>query len=59
VQESTMGGSETLKRTKSCLAGEAIADFVARELAIIEGIDRGLADMRAGRVLPHQQPSVA
>jgi predicted transcriptional regulator len=54
-----MGGSETLKRTKSCLAGAAIADFVARELAIIEGIDRGLADMRAGRVLPHQQPSVA
>jgi hypothetical protein len=31
VQEGTMGGSETLKRTKSCLAGEAIADFVARE----------------------------
>jgi predicted transcriptional regulator len=42
VQESTLGGSETLKRTKSCLS-EAIADSVARELAIIEGIDRGLA----------------
>jgi hypothetical protein len=31
-----------------------IADFVARELAISEGIDRRLANMRAGRVLPHQ-----
>jgi predicted transcriptional regulator len=53
-RKSTLGCSETLRRTKSCLAGEAIADSVARNLAIIEGIDRGLADMRAGRVLPHQ-----
>lgn len=41
------------RRTKSYLAGEAIADFVARELAIIEGIQGGLEDMRAGRVVPH------
>ena len=41
------------RRTKSYLAGEAIADFVARELAAVEGIKRGLEDMHAGRVVPH------
>lgn len=40
-------------RAKSLLAGEAIADFVERELAIVDGINRGLADMAAGRVVPH------
>ncbi len=43
------------KRTKSCLAGEAIADFVERELAIVEGIERGLDDMQAGRVTSHKE----
>lgn len=43
------------KRTKSYLAGEAIESFVERELEIVEGIKRGLADMRAGRVVPHDQ----
>jgi predicted transcriptional regulator len=42
------------KRTSSYLAGEAIADFVDRELAIVEGIERGLEDMRADRVTPHK-----
>ena len=42
------------KRTKSYLAGEAIADFVDRELAIVEGIKQGLEDMHAGRVVPHK-----
>jgi predicted transcriptional regulator len=42
------------KRTSSYLAGEAIADFVDRELAIVEGIERGLADMKAERVTPHK-----
>jgi predicted transcriptional regulator len=41
------------RRSKSFLAGEAIADYVERELAIIEGITRGLADMEAGRVTSH------
>ena len=41
------------KRTKSFLASEAIEAFVARELEIVEGIKRGLADMKAGRVIPH------
>jgi predicted transcriptional regulator len=42
------------KRTKSYLAGEAISDFVDREPAIVEGIERGLEDMHAGRVVPHK-----
>ena len=42
------------KRTKSYLAGEAIADFVERELGVVEGIKRGLEDMHAGRVVPHK-----
>ncbi len=42
------------KRTKSYLAGEAIADFVDRELAIVEGTKQGLEDMHAGRVVPHK-----
>ena len=32
---------------------EAIADDVARASEIIDGIERGLDDMRAGRVTPH------
>jgi len=43
------------RRSKSFLAGEAIAGYVERELAIIEGIKRGLADMEAGRVTPHAE----
>lgn len=43
------------RRTKSFLAGEAIADYVERELAIISAIDRGLADDEAGRVVPHDE----
>ena len=42
-------------RSKSDLAGAAIADYVDRELEIIEGIKRGLADMKAGRVTPHDE----
>ena len=42
------------KRTKSRLAGEAIADFVERELALVEGVKRGIEDMRAGRVVPQE-----
>lgn len=41
------------RRTKSFLAGEAIADYVERELAIVAGIQRGLDDVKAGRTVPH------
>jgi predicted transcriptional regulator len=41
------------RRTKSFLAGEAIADYVERELKIVEAIQRGLEDVKAGRTVPH------
>lgn len=47
--------SQHTRRTKSFLAGEAITDYVERELAIVAGIHRGLADMEAGRVTPHDE----
>jgi predicted transcriptional regulator len=47
--------AERTGRTRSCLAGEAIAGYVAHELAIIEGIHEGLEDVRSGRVTPHDQ----
>ncbi len=37
------------------LAAEAVESYVNRELRIIEGIQRGLADMEAGRVTPHKE----
>ncbi len=43
------------RRTKSFLAGEAIADYVERELAIVAGIERGMADVAAGRVTPRDE----
>jgi predicted transcriptional regulator len=47
--------AEKTKRTSSYLAREAIADYVDRELRILEGVQRGLDDMRAGRVVPHSE----
>lgn len=41
------------RRTSSFLANEAITAYVEHELAIVEGIERGLADMQAGRVTSH------
>lgn len=43
------------QRSKSFLAGEAVAAYVERELEIIEGIKRGMADAEAGRVIRHEQ----
>jgi predicted transcriptional regulator len=43
------------RRTKSYLAGEAVSAYVDRELAIIDGVQRGMADVRAGRVVSHDQ----
>ena len=41
------------QRSKSFLASQAIARFVATEAEIIEGIKAGLADMETGRVVSH------
>jgi len=43
------------RRSKSFLAGEAVAAYVDRELEIIQGIKTGLADMEAGRLVPHDE----
>jgi predicted transcriptional regulator len=43
------------RRSKSFLAAEALAGYVERELEIIEGVQRGLADIESGRVVSHAQ----
>ena len=47
--------ADNTKRSKSFLAGEAVAAYVERELEIVDGIKRGLADIEAGRVVPHKE----
>lgn len=42
------------RRSRSFLAAEAVAAYVDREMAIIEGIERGLADVEAGRTVRHE-----
>ena len=39
------------RRSKSFLAAAAVSAYVDRELEIIDGIRRGLADVNAGRVV--------
>lgn len=41
------------RRSRSFLAGEAVAAYVERELEIIEGIEQGRADAAAGNVTSH------
>lgn len=41
------------RRSRSFLAAEAVAAYVDRELSIIDGIEQGMADVAAGRVVPH------
>lgn len=47
--------AQNTRRTKSFLAAEAVEAYVNRELQIIEGVQRGLGDMKAGRVTPHKE----
>ena len=47
--------AERTRRNRSLIAGEAIADYVRRELAIIDDIEEGRAEVRAGRTVPHDQ----
>lgn len=42
------------RRSRSFLAAEAVEAYVDRELAIIEGIERGMADVKAGRTVSHE-----
>ncbi|WP_454289669.1 CopG family ribbon-helix-helix protein [Rhizobium arsenicireducens] len=43
------------RRSKSFLAAEAVSAYVERELEIIDGIKRGMADAAAGQVVPHDE----
>jgi predicted transcriptional regulator len=43
------------RRTRSFLAAEGIGDCVECKLAVIEKIERGRADVQAGRVTPHEE----
>mgnify|MGYP000913295330 CR=1 FL=1 len=43
------------RRSKSFLAAEAVSAYVERELEIIDGIRRGMADAEAGRVVSHDK----
>ena len=47
--------AEGTRRSRSFLAAEAVKTYVDRELAIIEGIQRGVADVAAGRTLSHDE----
>jgi predicted transcriptional regulator len=42
------------RRSRSFLAAEAVEAYVDHELAIIDGIERGLADAKAGRTVSHE-----
>ena len=43
------------RRSKSFLAAEAVAGYVEREMAIVEGIEQGFADIQAGRLVSHDR----
>ena len=45
--------AQSTRQTPSFLAAKAVNAYVDRELAIIDGIRRGLADVAAGRVTDH------
>ena len=45
--------AEGTRRSRSFLAAEAVEAYVDRELEILEGIERGLADAKAGRTVSH------
>jgi len=47
--------AQDTRRSKSYLAAEAVAAYVDRETEIIQGIQRGLADIKAGRTVPHEE----
>jgi predicted transcriptional regulator len=41
------------RRSGSFLAAASIAEYVAREMAIVAAIEHGREDARAGRMMPH------
>ncbi|SDL94436.1 CopG family ribbon-helix-helix protein [Paracoccus chinensis] len=51
--------AEGTRRSRSFLAAEAVETYVDRELAIIEGIQGGMADVAAGRTVSHEEAMAA
>lgn len=47
--------AERTQRTPASVAAEAIAVHVARETKVIDAIHRGIADMKAGRLVRHDE----
>ena len=47
--------AQDTRRSKSFLAAEAVSAYVESELQIIEGVRRGIRDVEAGRVVPHDE----
>ena len=45
--------AQDTKRSRAFLAGEAVAHYVEREQAIVDGIKRGLNDAKAGKLVSH------
>ena len=45
--------SAMTRRMSSFLVAEAISAYVARETEAVDGIKQGLADVKAGRLVPH------
>lgn len=43
------------RRSRTFLAAEAITAYADDELEIVEGILEGMEDVKAGRVVPHEQ----
>jgi predicted transcriptional regulator len=50
--------AEATRRSRSFLAAEALDSYAQSELAIVEGILRGLDDARQGNVVPHEQAMI-
>lgn len=46
--------AQVTHHSRSSLATAAVASYVTRELSIVEGIARGLADVDAGRTVSHE-----
>ena len=42
-------------RNQSALAAEAVQAYVEHQLAVIAGINQGIADLQSGRVIAHDQ----
>ena len=46
--------SQNTRRSRSFLAAEAVTRYVETEADIVDGIMRGIEDMKAGRTVSHE-----